>query len=531
MTTRQFTALALLTMAALPAQDHADAIDRACRAIADEHGHGLAVLVAHDGKVLHRAGYGRSDPSNDKPLRPEQPFYVASVAKGLTAACVLHLAQAKKLDLDADVRTLLSELRAQPVAFTARQMLQHRSGLRDFYELFWLAGKDLATLTSDDVLAMLTRQRQLDFAPGSAFAYSNSGYLLLGELVARKSGSSLRAYADEHLFAPLGMRHTSYRDAKHPDIAELPLAGDDGKPTLAPPMLCGAGGLFATVDDLHRWLLALRTGTWQPDLIAALTTPSPRQLDQRRSPTLEPYENGMLLADFDGHPARQLRGGFGGWQAIALSLPTAKLEVVALSAGDHDVLGLARTIVRTLIGEPKAIVSAPLPKPGFTIFRSDDGELAFFVVRGNGTAVLTTLGYKVQVASRDDALVGIDTGVPVLATRVDDDTLRIRIGDAPERTYRRVAMAKASADAADELAGKWHADELDADLTFTAAAGQLRLEEAARVMPLVPFRALDRDTWVSDTGMQIDVIRRGDGAIEQLRISTARARNIRLTRR
>lgn len=513
----------------LPAQEPAAVIDRACRALADDTGHGLAVLVARDDQVLHRAGYGRSDPAQDRPLRPEQPFYVASVAKGLTAACAAHLAAAGKLDLDADVRALVPELKSAPAAFTARHLLQHRSGIRDFYELFWLAGGDLAGLRTADVLAMLARQQQLDFAPGNAFAYSNSGYLLLAELIAKQSGNSLRAYAQEHLFGPLGMQHTCFRDAEHPTVAELPVAGDDDKPALPPPMLCGAGGLYTNVDDLRRWLRTLRTDTWQPELVATLTTPPTLQPAERRSPTLEPYGHGMLLADFDGHPARQLRGGFGGWQAIALSLPTARLEVIALSAGDHDVTGLARTIVRTLLGEPKAVAATPLPKPGFTAFRSEDGELAFLVVRANGAALLTTLGYKVRLAADGDTLVAVDSGLPLTATRQGDTALQVQIGDEAPRTYRRLPMTPVPPGAADELAGAWHADELAADLQFAAEGGQLRLTSATPSLPIAPFRALDRDLWVSDTGLQIDVTR-SDGKIDRLRISTGRARDIVLRR-
>lgn len=524
---RVATAFVLLScLHHVAAQDPAPQLEAICRAHVPADGPGFCVLVAEDGKVLHRAAYGLANVATKTPLRVDQPFYVASIAKSLTAACVAHLARAGKFTLDDEVRKHLPELPDHCKGITLRHLLHHRSGLRDFYELEWLASRNPTALSTGGVLELLRRQRGTNFPPGADVLYCNSGYLLLAEVVERASGRPLRAYAQENLFAPLSMTASVFRDEAHPEVKDLPLAYDDGAASMQPPLLCGAGGLCANVDDLHRWLTALTGGTWEPALVHDLVTPPVLRKDQRRSPQFSPYAGGLFVTSFDKQPAWLMLGGFGGWQAAALAVPQARVHVVLLANCDIDALGTARALARAVLGSEEPARPANEAKPGFVAYRAADGELLFHATRRTGPSFFTTLGWKIEVAEKDNVIRSFDARTVVTAQRSEDGALELQVEGEAARRYAPLTMKQVGAEEAATLAGVWHSDELGADISLLAENGKLRIDASRMMLPIVPFQALDRDTWISDTGMQIDVQRTADGKPIGLRVNTARARGL-----
>lgn len=223
-------------------------------------------------------------------------------------------------------------------------------------------------------------------------------------------------------------------------------------------------------------------------------------------------------------------GGFGGWQAIAVSVPDAHAQVVVLANADLDVQGLARRILATLLDAQEPTRPPNAARPGFLAYRAADGELLFHATRRNGISFLTTLGWKVEVTEQDGVLRSFNTCTDLIATRIDDGALELRIGDERPRRYLPLPATATPADAAAALAGRWHAAELAADVTLVASGGRLTIDAAQLMLPIAPFQPLHPDTWISDTGMQIEVERAADGTPQQLRISTARARGILLQR-
>ena len=124
-------------------------------------------------------------------------FHVASMSKQFTAASILLLAQQGKLSLDDDVRKYIPELPDFGSVITIRHLIYHTSGLRDQWSLLQLAGwrYSLDLITDDDVMSVLTRQKDLNFKPGEKHVYCNTGYTLLAIIVKRVSGMSFR---DDH---------------------------------------------------------------------------------------------------------------------------------------------------------------------------------------------------------------------------------------------------------------------------------------------------------------------------------------------
>jgi CubicO group peptidase (beta-lactamase class C family) len=180
---------------------------------------GCALAIMRDGHIIYERGYGMADLDHDVKITPTSVFHVASMSKQFTAASVLMLAQEGKLSLDDQATKYVPELPNFGVPITLLHLLHHTSGLRDQWELLGLAGWrfSLDLITDADVLAVLSRQKTLNFPPGSKFLYSNSGYTLLAQVVKHVSEQSFRTFTSDRIFLPLGMSHTHFRD----DHAEI----------------------------------------------------------------------------------------------------------------------------------------------------------------------------------------------------------------------------------------------------------------------------------------------------------------------
>ncbi len=172
---------------------------------------GFAVGIYSSGGLAGVATAGCAIPEHGVPVTERTVFEIASVSKHITAACMLLLSSDGTASLDDDIRDKLPEL-ALREAVTLRQCLTHTAGLRDYLSLCGVAGIPLAGVGEDRAMDLIIGQRDLDFAPGTAFSYSNSGYVLAAALVRRTTGMSLAQFAGERVFGPLGMTATAFRD-------------------------------------------------------------------------------------------------------------------------------------------------------------------------------------------------------------------------------------------------------------------------------------------------------------------------------
>jgi CubicO group peptidase (beta-lactamase class C family) len=221
---------------------------------------GCAVGVSRNGRLVLERGYGMANLETATPITPATIFHAASLAKQLTAMAVMLLAQDGKLSLDDDARRFLPELPDYGARSTVRHLLTHTSGLRDFFEMLILArGRfEENRITQADMMDIVSRQRVLNFTPGSEYLYSNTGYALLAVIVKRASGQSLREFAGQRLFAPLGMSRTSFRDdfvTVVPGRAAGYAARDSTWRSSEPNYdVYGSTNLLTTVGDLLKWV-------------------------------------------------------------------------------------------------------------------------------------------------------------------------------------------------------------------------------------------------------------------------------------
>jgi CubicO group peptidase (beta-lactamase class C family) len=307
---------------------------------------GCALAVVERGRVVLARGYGFADLGRRLPITPRTRFDIASTSKQFTAASVLLLAARDQLSLDDDVRKYVPELPRHDTVITLRHLLHHTSGLPNYIDLLARSGKRYEEVTTDDdALAALAAAPQLQFPPGTAFRYNDSGYFLLSLVVKRVTGSTLREFAAENLFAPLGMTDTRIVDDLTHEVPgrAVPYARDGGafQPVASAWEQTGDGGVNSTVLDLARWDANFYSGAvGGKALRAAMTTPGSLA---NGSPL--PYGGGLFLDRFRGHRRVRHPGSWRGFCSELMRLPGRRLSVITLcNAGDADPATLSEQV-------------------------------------------------------------------------------------------------------------------------------------------------------------------------------------------
>src|ERR1700687_6065834 len=246
--------------AATSDEKSASAVDEGFSDLTKPGSPGCALAVYRDGKIVYAKGYGLANIEENVAITQQSVFDIGSTSKQFTAASILLLEKQGKLSVNDDVRKHIPELPDYGQKITILQLLNHTSGLRDYLTLMELAGIRIDSVTTDaDALALIMRQKALNFAPGSEWLYSNTGFFLLSTIVQRVSGKTLREFAAENIFTPLEMSHTQFRDDHTSLIANRAMAYDAKQKGVGYSLnvsyfeQTGDGAVHTTVEDLLKW--------------------------------------------------------------------------------------------------------------------------------------------------------------------------------------------------------------------------------------------------------------------------------------
>jgi CubicO group peptidase (beta-lactamase class C family) len=293
---------------------------------------GASVAVIDKGKIVFAKGYGIANLEYGVPIKPETIFHVASVSKQFTAMAVVLLESDRKLSLDDDVHKYLPELPDYGMKISIRNLLQHTSGIRDQWQTLGLAGWDIQDLiTQDQILRMMFRQKELNFPPGSRHLYSNAGFTLLAEIVARVSGEKFPQFCNERIFVPLQMTHTHF----HQDLTQIVRdraysysKQGDGY-AIAPLNYAnvGATSLFTTATDLVKWLDNFRT----MKVGGATALAEMQERGVLTDGTKIDYGLGLFLGKYRGLPTVYHGGADAGYRSDVLWFPEQQLGVAVVS--------------------------------------------------------------------------------------------------------------------------------------------------------------------------------------------------------
>ena len=369
-------------------------IDRIFAPVIAKDSPGAAVLVRAAGRPLLQSAYGVRELRSRTPIDAQTNFRLASCSKQFTAMAVMLLVHDGKLRYEDRLTDIFTDFPAYGRAITIRHLLNHTSGLPDYEDLMEQAATDRAVpdhavmgaapadkpspwsdtrqIQDAEVLALLEAQSAGKFLPGTAWSYSNSGYVVLGLVVAKISGKPFDQFLRERIFQPLKMNHTvAYRKGKNEvtnraygHSRENNASAGDGRSEFtqtdqsATSATLGDGGIYSNLEDLALWdqALANRTLITAAELEPALTPAKlvdgsvprwPSAAGESDSQAGKPvsYGFGWFLDPYEGHQRMWHYGDTVGFKSVVDRFTKDRLTVIVLcNRSDLDPAVLAAKV-------------------------------------------------------------------------------------------------------------------------------------------------------------------------------------------
>lgn len=513
---------------------------------------GCAFALYERGRVLYEKGYGLASIEHGVAIDPRRTvFDIGSTSKQFTAASILLLAQDSKLALDDSVRKYVPELPGYFDKVTLDHLLRHTGGVRDYINLLSLGGVNVEDHATDaDALRAIARQHALDFEPGTEHSYSNSGYFLLSLVVRKASGKSLREFAQERIFGPLGMDHTRFLDdhrlvIPHRAASYEPRPDGTWASSTSAWEQTGDGAVQTTVMDLAKW----NANFHAPKIGGEALIEQLQQVGTLDDGTPITHARGLMVDEYRGLRRVQHGGAWMGFRAELMRFPDTGIAAAALcnvgSSSPPALLDSVADVVlaRQLQPAPDAsaelangnaatqdLANAPLAQPDRYIgtyygpsqavvrrIERRDGSL-WYVREGGQDSQLVHLG------NQRFRMVG--TSVPAFVSFESDGNGRQRMtfeSKAQRTEMRAVPPFAPDADALASFAGEYASAELDTRWRLVSARTQLHVHpRRGDAVPLTPvfedafkgsgLMRFQRDAAGAITGFEVDVGRaRGIG--------------------
>jgi CubicO group peptidase (beta-lactamase class C family) len=472
---------------------------------------GCALGVIQDGRLAYGKGYGLANLDWSVPIGTSTVFDIASVSKQFTATAVALLEMDGVLSLDDDVRRWVPELPDYGATITLRHLLNHTSGLRDYLTLLNLAGFDFANVFDEEGgVRLIVRQRAPNFEPGSEYLYSNSGYLLLANIVRRASGMSLREFLQARVFEPLDMTRTSIWDRNTEVLAGRATgysrAGSDGwRINHAWNFQMGGDGqVITSVEDLAKW----DANFYEPvmggqGLLDRLHTRGVLSNGDTIS-----YALGLTLDQYRGLRRVQHGGSWAGFRSQLARFPEQRTSIVIeCNRSDANPVAYASAVADLVLAEvfpeppvalrpgaPAATEATDVAAPEVTpspqtlarwagAYRHEQRpEYRFFAVREG--ALWLDAGGGTRLVSLSDSSFRAPGGGAALTFSLTSGGVRLQ---ASGTTFHRVPDYNPTASELAELAGRYRSDELDVVFEIGMDGDRLTLKRPrSEPVPLRP---------------------------------------------
>jgi CubicO group peptidase (beta-lactamase class C family) len=498
---------------------------------------GCAVGASVGGSTVVSKAYGLADLEHDVKNTPETIFEAGSVSKQFTAAAVLLLAREGKLSLDDPVRKFIPEVPDYGVPLTIRHMLNHTSGLRDWGSVAGIGGWPRTTraYTHAHVLEIVSKQRALNFTPGTRYSYSNTGYNLAAVLVARVSGMPFAEFTQTRLFGPVGMTRTSWRD-DHQRIVKgraIAYSEQNGQyETLMPfENVHGNGGLLTTVGDLLKWNENFSKHVVGDTAFAREQETAGRFNDGR----VHGYALGLMVGTRDGLREIAHSGSTAGYRAHLTRFPDQSVNVAVLcnvSSGNATQLAEAVADLYLAPHAKKAdslkathVLTAAESAAIAGMFRDDVTGEAQTVVTADGGVRIGNARGPLYVATSPSRFVSANGNVLEFDARGSATlTDRYRTVDA----FTKVEAAKPTPAELRALSGTYVSDESETTLIAAVEDGSLVLKR--RPDTTIRLTPLYKDAFSGSIGTVI-FRRNNSGRVAELSVSQDRVWDMRFARR
>jgi len=502
---------------------------------------GCALAVYRDGAIAYARGYGQASLEHGVPITSRTVFDIGSTSKQFTAFAILLLERDGKLSLDDDIRTYVPELQPMPQAVAIRHLIMHTSGLRDYLTLWSLAGMKTENWTTQaDAVQLVARQKQPNFPAGAEWLYSNTGYLLLAEVVKRVSGKSLPDFAAERIFRPLGMERTFYLDDHTrvvPGRAEgyLPRRGGGFSVEMSDFEQTGDGAVQTNVEDLLLW----DRNFYQPRVGDAALLEKAQKVGRLNDGKKLDYAAGLMIGTYRGLPTVRHGGSWAGYRAELLRFPQSRTSIACLcNIGSANPGALANQVADVVLAtqlQPRnprrsraampevkvpveklalmAGIYEPVTAGPFRRIVVKDGTLHFGM--GEGQSLRAVAADRFVPASSS-----FEVYFPSVAGGAAPELQVIREGAEPEIFH---LLPEPGPQRLEDFEGRFYSEELDATWTFAVAGGRLSF----RVLndPPIALRPIKADCFIADTGVVVR-FERESGAVRRAIVQAGRVTNL-----
>ena len=295
---------------------------------------GVALAVVHDGEIIYKKGYGIANLRYGLPITPSTIFRTGSNTKQFTAFSILLLEEEGKLNLDDDIHIYFPEIPEYEYPITISHLIYHTSGIRSNISLMTMSGLNLFEdiVTREQSLEIIKRQKNINFPPGDHFMYSNSGYMLLAEIVARISGMTFPDFVRERIFEPLEMTESGFIDdprviIKNMADAYTPLDNGEYEYTPINYASVGEGGLYSTVGDLAKW----DQNFYNPIVGSRSMVSKMKRKNWLNDGSPNPMSMGLIVESGQGPTVVYHGGDLPGFHSQHLRVPDLKISVILLS--------------------------------------------------------------------------------------------------------------------------------------------------------------------------------------------------------
>jgi len=508
---------------------------------------GAAVAVVQHGEVLYEQSYGMADLEHEIPITSATVFDIASFSKQFAGMAIAMLVEKGGVSLDENIRTYIPEVPDFGTPITVRHLVHHISGIRDWPATLGIAGWQMDDVISfQQIMTMVWHQQDLNFPPGAEYSYSNTGYNLLAEIVARVSGMSFRAWTDTNIFEPLGMENTHFHDDHQevvPNRAYGYSSAEDGYRVAHNGLTAfGSSSLFTTIADLTKW--AANFDDPKVGGVAVIERMHERGKLNIGRPVH--YAFGLAFEEYRGLSTSSHGGSWANFRTHFLRFPDQGFTVMVLgNSASFNPSSRCYRIADMYLADvmaPQATSTSSADRPEVTVdgllldeyvgtYKLGPGWLVTVTRSGNRLMTQATEepAFPMKaVSDREFWVADYGASIAFMRNRATNDVswIQYRGMQAP-----RVQLFEPSVEQLGEYVGRYYSEELGAAYDVVLEGDRLfalhRRHGEITLLPTVKdeFRA---GRWFLRA---VTFVRDPDGAVTGMRVGVGRARNLKFERK
>jgi CubicO group peptidase (beta-lactamase class C family) len=513
---------------------------------------GCAIGIINDGKLVYANGYGIGDLEHDIEITPSSVFYIGSVSKQFVTFSILLLEEQGKLNLDDSIQKYLPDFPEYDTPLTIRHFIHHTSGVRDYLTLMYLKGRNYLDHTeANEVYELIKRQKELNFSPGEKYLYSNSCYFMLAMIIEKAAGQSLKTFAHENIFQPLGMKNSLFYDdntdlIKNRVFSYNKKPNEDGFNNLIMRFdLVGSGGVYSNIEDLFLWdanFYDNKLGKGGQEIIQKMHEEG--LLNNGES---SGYAFALNNGTYKGLKTVSHGGSLAGYRAQLMRFPEEKYSVIILAnRGDANPTGKSFQITDILLKDKFAVeAQKEKVKSGKTVtleefslnqltgdYEIQAGVVVEISIKNDSLHVLQTWNnssYSISNTTGNTYEIPNEASIQFVFSELKDDSAQtLTVFQNGDKTIcHRKEQIDLSKINLEEYTGFFYSEELDANYLLTREDEKLQLQIAnydAQELTLY-----DIDTFTSDG----DLVRfnRTNGAITGFELDAGRVTNLKFVKK